>query len=332
METQVSVSSVSERDIDLLLLEEFVASKEFGSWFVCEACSDTAQLEKCVFARRSVTQSIGESDLELTFLHPDGRCLLVMVENKVTAAFQARQADRYRQRGKGYVESGQCDHFLTILTAPEAYFGPSKCCKGFDGRVSYESILRWFQSAGDLGERLSYKTALLQAAITKSSLGYQPVEDSVTTLFWKGYWQLVRHHASELRMREPGAKPSGSTFVYFEPAGLVTGATIVHKLTGTKGASTGFVDLQLPGLGKDVLALDNALQHLLEKGMSIVQVSKSAAIRLVVPSVDPNRDTDSQTQAMKDGVFAARRLVNWFQSNANIRTEIDILTQRTNPS
>ena len=322
MTPQISVSSVSERDVDLLLLEEFIASERFGSWFVGEAINDPPSINTCLSARRSVTQSNGESDLELLFQVEDGSTLLVMIENKVGAGFQPLQAERYRSRSENYLLRGDCGQVLTIITAPEYYFGGSYSCKGFDGRVSYEAIMRWFTGSDTIGARRAYKEAVLRAAIDKSSLGYQPVEDAVATKFWRDYWEIVRDTASELRMPEPGVKTAGSTFISFKPAGLPAGADIVHKLTGTKGAATGFVDIQFPGMGALTLELTSVLQGLLEDGMSVVRASKSAAIRIIVPTVDPNREAAEQLEAIREGVTAAQRLLGWYQSAPDVEAAI----------
>lgn len=316
---QISVSSVSERDIDLLLLEEFVANREFQSWFVRQVAEIAPEIEACLAARRSVTQSNGESDLEILFQVARGRRLLLMVENKIAAGFQPMQAERYRSRGARYVEQGDCDRTLTIITAPECYFGESESCKGFDARITYETLLGWFGKAGSLGERRAYyKQAILQAAIDKSRLGYQPVEDAVATGFWRFYWEIAQAIAPELRMVEPGGKPAGSTFIYFKAGGLPNGSRIVHKLSGTKGLATGFVDLQLPGMGERTPGLDRALQSFLEKDMTVVRASNSAAIRLEVPTLDPNKEAALQIDDIKFGLAAAQRLLAWFRSHPQV--------------
>ena len=40
-----------------------------------------------------------------------------MIENKISAGFQPRQADRYHERGKSYLREGDCDGFCSILVA-----------------------------------------------------------------------------------------------------------------------------------------------------------------------------------------------------------------------
>ena len=327
MAPHISVSSVSERDIDLLLLEKFVASVPFSRWFAIAAGVKQSEIEGCVSAKRSVHNSIGESDLEVEFSRTDGRRLLLMVENKIAAGFQPLQAERYSKRGTGYRDKQSDLEVMTIITAPERYFGRTDSTKGFDGRVTYEAILNWFREASDLGPRRTYKTAVLEAAIGKSSFGYQQIEDAVATKFWKDYWELHRIHAPELRMPEPGGKPSGSTFIVFRPSELPFGANIQHKLTGTKGAKCGYIDLQLDGFGANIHELDQGLMSLLGEGMSVKKTNKSAAIRLIVRTVDPNHDAAPQTEQIKEGFFAAKQLLKWFQSDMRIRTAINQIAQ-----
>lgn len=79
----ISISSVSERDVDLLLLEEFLSSARFSQWFLQKVLGEALADWLCVKAARSVTNSIGESDLEVAFKGPDGLTHLLLIENKV---------------------------------------------------------------------------------------------------------------------------------------------------------------------------------------------------------------------------------------------------------
>lgn len=63
----ISVAGVSERDIDLWLLEEVQSETSSAEWLVEEALGTTIDLGECVGARRSVTHFTGESDLEIDY-------------------------------------------------------------------------------------------------------------------------------------------------------------------------------------------------------------------------------------------------------------------------
>jgi hypothetical protein len=294
-------------------------------WFLREAHPDHAAPRECLSARRSVTQSTGESDLELIDLCENGNRLIVMIENKVGAGFQPMQAERYRMRADGYLSRGDCDSVTMVITAPQAYFGTSDSSKGFDGRVTYEAILGWFRESPGMGRRLWYKEAVLQSAIDKAALGYQPVEDAVATKFWRDYWEFVRTHAPELRMPEPGVKTSGATFIELRPDGLPSQGVIMHKLTGTKGSRNGYMDLQLGGMGELVHEIEEALRALLEPDMLVVRTGGSAAIRLDVEMIDPNQDSEGQIDGIIASLDAATRLHRWFQSDPDIRSAVESL-------
>src|SRR5215813_8404456 len=118
MATHITVAGVSERDIDLLLLEEFMASEGFCRWFIEQIEVIDHEMDHVEDVRRSVTQSTGESDLEITCVDREGQRWRLLIENKISASFQPQQAQRYRQRGATYLERGECAAFYTILVAP----------------------------------------------------------------------------------------------------------------------------------------------------------------------------------------------------------------------
>jgi len=108
MTTRIAIAGVSERDIDLLLLEEFQSSLSFQDWFVKLALGSSVRLGKVIRAERSVTDSTGESDLEIDFAGHDNSITRLMIENKVKAGLQPLQAHRYLLRGQKYLERGRC--------------------------------------------------------------------------------------------------------------------------------------------------------------------------------------------------------------------------------
>lgn len=312
MSTRAAIAGVSERDIDLLLLEEFQASPAFQEWFVAQALGSDVHLGSCIEAVRSVTHSTGESDLEVTFATDDGTRTRIMIENKVTAGLQPLQAQRYLSRGTEYTARGLCAAFHTVIVAPSCYFGPSETHKGFGSRITYEQILAWFEEAKYLGERRNYKITLLRSAIDKGTLGYQPEEDAPTTDFWRSYWRLALRYAPELEMAEPRSKPSGSSFIHFRPPILPRGIDIVHKF------NFGYVDLHLRGMGKRLNEVRAVLGSRFETGMTLETATKSAAIRLGVPQLNASTPMAQQEQAAIVGIDGAKRLLAWFLANQEV--------------
>lgn len=138
----------------------------------------------------------------------DRRDRHALIENKVDAMFQHRQAARYEERAAGYLAQGACSRALTVLVAPKSYLESGTGEHGFDRSVAYETILEWFDTAHDLGSRARYKGALLTAAISRGGIGWKLVPDERVSTFWEEYWRLASALAPELRMPRPPASPA----------------------------------------------------------------------------------------------------------------------------
>jgi hypothetical protein len=69
--TQI-VATVNERDIDLLILEEFAASSAFRSWWLSEVGYDAAESHQYVGVWHSLPDAAGESDLVLLVADHNG--------------------------------------------------------------------------------------------------------------------------------------------------------------------------------------------------------------------------------------------------------------------
>ena len=100
-----SISSVTERDIDLLLLEEFVATPAFAKWFNLQTSAQDLSEEPVISAHRSVTTSTGESDLEIVMLSSDGRVNYLMIEKNLSG-FSAPAGGSLPSERRGLLETG----------------------------------------------------------------------------------------------------------------------------------------------------------------------------------------------------------------------------------
>ncbi|MBZ5555193.1 MAG: PD-(D/E)XK nuclease family protein [Acidobacteriia bacterium] len=306
-EVSLTISGVSERDVDLLLLEEFIASPGFVRWFMKRLALKDGVNHKVISAHRSVTQSIGESDIEVVLSNSEGHTHYLLIENKIGASLQPRQADRYHERARTYQEQGRCKGFTTVLVAPKNYFGSGpRRTKGFDAAISYEEIAAWFAAQKSLGRRLRYKQYLLESAIKKAVHGYQPVEDAPVSGFWHSYWLLSLREAPELEMLEPRGKPSSAGFIYFRPGVLRRGVCIVHKLP------RGHLDLQFAGKAGRLASLRSKLGASMLPGMTIERAAKSAVIRQKVPVFNTARDFQRQEADVVYCLRLARDLLRWY--------------------
>jgi hypothetical protein len=296
----IHLRGVSERDVDLLLVEELSVSSGFRAWFSAKV--GLAQSDLTAVAR-SVVSSIGESDLELTFQSAAGTTK-VLVENKIDAPLQPRQAERYAERGEAYVRSRMCDNFKTVLVAPEAY---GAATSGFDARVIYEQLREWFQAQLESDSRAPYKLALLDQALEHAASGWTLVPNAAATSFWQCYWRLACEIAPELQMPAPGSKPATSNFIRFRPAQLSDGVELIHKVP------YGNVDLQFSGMATRAGEFARAHAGKLMPGMRIEAASKSLVVRVAVPIVALEAPFESSATGVREALSAARRLMSWYE-------------------
>lgn len=296
----IVIRGICERDIDLLLLEEIVASPEFRRWFLLElGVAADATLQS---VERSVSTVSGESDIELTLLS-GGETVKALVENKIDAVLQPDQAERYRERACAYRDGGRCDRVVTAVIAPAIYFDPEEE-HGFDVFVQYEAVLEWFERARSMGARQAYKIAAMRQAIDRGARGWQLVPDATTTRFWKSYWELAQRVAPQLRMPEPDAKPATSNFIRFCPLSLPHDVSLYHKVP------YGRVDLQFAGMGTKLVSIEKRFGRRLSREMQVAKAAKSAAIRICVEKVDMQEPFVKSEQHVRRALNAALELLH----------------------
>lgn len=319
----IKISGVCERDIDLLLTDEFASNPGFCGWFVKQIGLPKAREGKLSEVVRSATTSNGESDLVLTFITPLGTQLIVFIENKVGARFQPHQAERYRDRGESEQRIGRCSEYKTVLVAPQVYIGSDNSTHGFDSVVSYEAIREFFETQSQDSDRTQYKSYLITRAIEKSKHGYQMVEDKPVSQFWEDYWNLASETAPELQLNKPTPKPSGSSFICFNPADFPVNVSLIHKV------AHGYVDLQFSNMGDHLAVINQIFKSRLRSEMEIVKAAKSAVIRIHVSKINMVDNLDINEGLIVDGIKNAQFLLDWFMGLDLTNEELNELSNET---
>lgn len=282
------IESVRERDIDLLILEEFYAETGFGKLFL-KVISRT----EYVFSKayRSVTTAgLGETDVQVEFKDIVGNKLYILIENKVDAEFQDAQYERYLERAN-LLKNNTCDAYV-ILTAPESYI---KQKSEFEYHLSYEDIRNWFAGSTERN-RGWYKSELLRLAIEQERRGYQATRDDVVTLFWKQYFEYIQNVLPELGMSDPRAKPTQSSFVYFKPKWLPENMRLIHKM------DKGYIDLELSGRAENYDEIVEEYTPRLLSNMEIVITGKSICFRFELPAISFEKSFEDQQSTIKMAV------------------------------
>lgn len=302
----IELTSAAERDVDLLLVRDLAD----GDWLLAPVLQVLAAtvsgidpaLEVTRIAR-SVMTSDGESDLELDLASPAGRRVRILVENKIDAILQPRQAERYAARAGRFADG---DTAITMLVAPAAYSGGGAA--GFDARIDHEWLLARYRTRAATHPGAAFGVALLEAALDRSRHGYVKEEDRVMTTFWRAYWETATDAAPALRMPEPDVAGARNTWIAFRPVTRPTHVRLLHKL------DRGLVHLQFGPAAMSAAAARDRLAalagHPLAEGVAVVTTGEATSWERRVPVVDPQHSFSSQHAAAVAGMQAALDLMS----------------------
>lgn len=154
---------VQEAHIDFLLEEEFSVDPQFLRNFI-QAAGQQWIPRKLESIRHSVSDQYGEADLIVIFTDDTSQRIALLIKDKILAAFQPRQAERYHERGVYGVIAGEWDQYWTALVAPASYI---KEDHGFDAAVTLEDVGARLTSADP--QRRELKAQVVAEAITKTA-------------------------------------------------------------------------------------------------------------------------------------------------------------------
>lgn len=302
------IEAVSERDIDLLLLEEFHCHPAFRDWMAATCFGPAFTVSSFGGAWHSLTAAnLGESDLVALYEDDAGREWAALIENKIDAPPQPRQAARYRERGRQGIAEGYWDHFRTVLVAPAAYLETASQAPLYDVQISYETIRRRLEKLADAAAqpaRLRYKARLIREAIAQNRRGYRPVPNEAVTRFWRDYWRYLASEFPRLQMKRPGQKPTGADWPEFSNTDRGRGVKLFHKLR--KGA----VELQFDRRGERLEELKELNGEILPDDVHLVRAGDAASFQIEVPEVDRYGRFAEQEEAVQMALAAAVRLLD----------------------
>ena len=295
MENLNKIVYISERDIDLLLLEEINVSADFSNWLYQESRGHPTAKARCVGAWHSVTHpQLGESDLVVRYEDDS----VILIENKIDAPARPEQAARYKMRGEQGIEESLWSDFVTTIIAPKRYLENNLEAQSYDSHISYEKVRNWFKD--EKSKRAIYRAQILDEAIEQNRRGYSPVADDRVTLFWLSYWELARDQFSALEMTQPGIKPANSDWPDFRPNALGGELNIVHKM------AQGNVDLQVRGAAEK---LDQIREFIDDPTLEVVATGKSGSVRMVTTPVDRFGSFEAQRNEIIRALELAEKLL-----------------------
>jgi hypothetical protein len=295
------IQSISERDVDLLLLEEFQISEKFCDWFTSRVF-EYPVFSKRVGAWHSVIDSQhGESDLVLIFEVLDGSHHAILIENKIDAPAQREQGLRYRVRGEKGIEDDYWVEFKTCLIAPQKYLLSNS--EIYDRQISYEEIMSYFIGCTDGQDRAIYRSKFILESIQKNRRGYQPVLSPEMTQFASDYIDYVNLHFPELNPEKSKPRAPGNTWVRFYPFLNNKEVQIIHQIYGN------FVKLVLFSKAESFDLAKEKYAKYIDDELAINKAGKSITLSYSVPDINPLEVTfDSVVDKIKQSLQKALAL------------------------
>lgn len=297
IEATMGVERKYERDIDVLLAEEFSVSPAFADWF--KGHTKFRELPaRVVDVFVSKFDDTGESDLVALFEAEDASRFALHIEDKINACLQPSQSERYHARATGEIAKGLYGEYAVLLCAPEAY------CKGvahdtlFDAVVPYESVATALLDAGD-SARSRYRAEFVATAAKRPTNAWVSVHDPATKAFWDAEQAVAESEFPILEMK-PYDVTKNETWRVLRPANMPTRPKLVQvHLKGQHGN----VDLSF---GKTYFPVFvNLAAPLLEEGMTAAAAGASSVVRLKAPKFTIPEGVETGLPKIREAFAAA---------------------------
>ena len=263
---EIIFDTTLERDMDLLIMEEFISSPEFANIFLNAAkISGAYIIEQAIHSMRDI--ALGESDI-VFILNISGKRHAIHIEDKVDALAMPNQRGRYSLRAEKDILEGKYDTYSVLITAPTQYLATNQEAQKYEYQVPYEQLREYFAAHNDI--RAQYKVALIDRAINDQKNGYQWVANPGVTHFCYAMDEYQKEKYPHL--------PQGTEAWWRGYKTLLQDAIMVYK------ANKGFCDLQFSNCTPQEL-LPRVKKHLSDR-MLIAKAGKSSSVRIVVSPVD----------------------------------------------
>lgn len=298
---------IYERDVDLLLAEEFEVNPQFANQIksLTKFADGPAVVVECWVSKSS---NLGESDLEVIYQRQDGSRFALMIEDKVDAGLQPDQAERYRLRAERERPKGAYSDSQVVLCAPASYLGKQTGLDGFDLLLSFEEIAGFLES-GDA--RSQYRAAFLRTASgTRKVNSWTREIDPATNAFWDAAYDLASSEFPILEMKRP-ALTKDSVWIVFRPNDL---PTMPKRVSIELKGKNGHVDLTFANTTAHMF--QPLVKHLIQPGMTVHQTGAAAAIRLPAPGFAVAEGVQTGLPKVKLAFAAAARLIEFYRSSA----------------
>jgi len=289
-----------ERDVDLLLAEEFEVNEAFADAVIGHTRFAGRRL-RVIETSVSLATPAGESDLVVVLADSAGERVGLLIEDKIDAVFQPDQAKRYALRARDHQKEERFGEWQVLLLAPQAYLGRLRPEDGFPHTIAYESLAKILRKQGD--RRAIWRAEFLEKAADRRATAWRPTPDAATDAFWDAVWSLASSRYPRLEMSRPRFSKDND-WLELRP-GTFKGRPR-RPYIQVKGAQ-GAVDLTFER--SDPAWLAQAVAGLLDSDMKVTAAGKSAVVRLEMRPFRVAEGFEQAEAAVTDALGAAERLL-----------------------
>ncbi|MBC6402293.1 MAG: PD-(D/E)XK nuclease family protein [Hyphomonadaceae bacterium] len=349
-----TLTHATERDIDLVLVQELHASRDFVRWMAAQVNITRGIARWDVRHSQRRTRNRREIDIFVDIRHEDKTRTALLIENKIDATEQPDQAESYREEvdvltsthnNRDMGNRHMYDAAAAIIVCPQSYRAEHGVFTSkFDTCLSYESIRDRFldaerrADAETVSRRYQHLAGLFDQAIHKHRRGYTPIPDTKVGDFNAKYVQMLREMAPEIipgpSMLKP-ANPRESTSMIFDKKTLAAMPEHVrphrfsHELGRGSEQRANYVAVTFPGWGAALPAIRGRLiadttaigAEFSAKTPNKSRPNPGLVLSLPTRPVDNQGSFSEQQHLLADGIEKAVGLRNWLIEN------IDLLRQ-----
>jgi hypothetical protein len=294
---------VRERDLDNFLVEEIYASPDFLNWIAKRLDGRfTAPPALAVRLQKSPPREADrrQTDVRVGWFDDDAEMqACVLIESKVTADFQAGQAEAYASE----------------LAALRLRLGPGNAAAILVAPSAKMPALKHDDTGPEVHRRLEMRVQLLEALCGKrAASGWVGATIAEKRDFAESYVALAGQILPDLGVRPSSDGPKAITRLF---EGLQVDGLPPIALRHEFGSPPGwkYANVLFRGIGDRVAGL-RASGLLSGTSYTAEEAGKSLAIRVATPAVDPMRAFDDERGSVEQGLLAIRDLVAWLREAA----------------
>lgn len=348
-----TLTHATERDIDLLVVEELFASPQFVDWMFLQAGLPATTGPAMVLHSKRRTRSRREIDIFVEAKTANGALVGLLVENKLDTSEQPDQAESYREELG--VMAARFAHRAMVLICPSAYASQNKAFSGkFDAVVTYEQLAAYFgERAGGAGvepARMRFRADLLQQAVTKARRGYEPVPNATIGGFNARYVELLGRVAPGIfpgpsMLKE--ANPDESVSMIFDAGRSLAflpdhlrPSRFAHELGRGSARRSNYVAVVFSRWGQALQTLGDEFEHdAAAIGASFLakptKGRPNPGLVMACPTdpIDNQGDFEQQRSAIERSIRRAVELQSWLRDNQQTlerwKTKVDEVLSRS---